>query len=54
MYTLNQKIAELIPYQPIVGNYPIRLDANESCYNLPEDMLTEIKNAVDTVNFKKM
>lgn len=53
MYTLNQKIAELIPYQPIVGNYPIRLDANESCYNLPEDMLNQIKNAVDTTAFNR-
>lgn len=53
MYTLNQKIAELIPYQPITGDYPIRLDANESCYNLPENMLKEIKNAVDTISFNR-
>jgi len=29
-FTLNEKIRNLVPYDPIVGQYPIRLDANES------------------------
>ncbi len=53
MYTLNKKIAELIPYQPIVGNYPVRLDANESGYNLPQDILQQIKDVLDTVAFNR-
>lgn len=30
MYTLNEKIRDLEPYEPIAGEYKIRLDANES------------------------
>ena len=37
-YELNQKIRDLKPYDPIQGTYQIRLDANESYFNLPESM----------------
>ena len=36
---LNQKIRDLKPYDPIQGTYQIRLDANESYFNLPEILL---------------
>ena len=29
MYELNEKIRDLVPYEPIAGEYPVRLDANE-------------------------
>ena len=29
MYRLNKKISGLVPYEPIKGDYGIRLDANE-------------------------
>lgn len=35
-YQLNQKIRDLVPYEPISGTYDIRLDANESYFALPE------------------
>ena len=35
-YQLNQKIRDLVPYEPISGTYDIRLDANESYFTLPE------------------
>ena len=39
MYTLNEKIRDLTPYEPIKGEYPIRLDANESFIQAPADMI---------------
>ncbi|MDR1002289.1 MAG: aminotransferase class I/II-fold pyridoxal phosphate-dependent enzyme [Oscillospiraceae bacterium] len=38
-YTLCKKLQNLKPYEPISGEYEIRLDANESFMNLPEDIL---------------
>ena len=34
MYELNSKLKRVEPYDPIEGNYKIRLDANESFYNI--------------------
>ena len=34
MFELNEKIKNLTPYDPIEGQYPIRLDANESFVTL--------------------
>lgn len=53
MYKLNEKIIDLVPYDPISGNYKIRLDANESCFNLPENIKQEILNAVSCVDFNR-
>ena len=33
-YTLCEKVRDLTPYQPVEGVFPIRLDANESCFDL--------------------
>lgn len=50
MYSLNDKIKNLQPYEPVEENYRIRLDANESFLALPEGMIseigTELKNVV--------
>lgn len=53
MYTLNEKIRGLTPYEPLSGSYKIRLDANESCFNLPEDMMEQIHKALDTLDFNR-
>lgn len=53
MYKLNKKICELTPYSPITGDYSIRLDANESCFNLPDDIIQQIKEAVATVDYNR-
>lgn len=37
MYTLNDKVTGLKPYEPIQGDYRIRLDANESFLELAQD-----------------
>lgn len=36
-YELAKKIRELVPYEPIQGSFPVRLDANESCIDLNAD-----------------
>lgn len=53
MYELNKKISNLEPYKAIEGNYKIRLDANESCFNLDETMLEEVSKAVSKVAFNR-
>lgn len=45
-YQLNQKLADLVPYDPIQGSYRIRLDANESYISLPEELRRQIGDAV--------
>lgn len=53
MYTLNKKIRDLQPYDPITGEMKIRLDANESCVNLPDDIMAEIHKAIDKISFNR-
>lgn len=53
MYALNKKICDLQPYDPITGEMKIRLDANESCVNLPDDIMAEIHTAIDKINFNR-
>ena len=38
MYELNEKIRDLEPYEPIQGEYAVRLDANESVIPLPDKL----------------
>lgn len=52
-YSLNEKIKELTPYTPVSGNYPIRLDANESFFTPPPEILEEFKQAVAEVSFNR-
>ncbi|MCQ4021874.1 histidinol-phosphate transaminase [Ruminococcus sp. zg-924] len=53
MYKLNEKICNLEPYDPITGQMKIRLDANESFVNLPEDIMAEIHSAIDNISFNR-
>jgi len=52
-YKLNKKIVDLVPYEPISGTYKIRLDANECPTDLPDDIKSELKKAVDKVAFNR-
>ncbi len=48
MYTLAPKAASLTPYDPITGDYPIRLDANESFLQpMPSDREAMAKAAAN-------
>ncbi len=53
MYQLNEKLIKLSPYDPIEGNFKIRLDANESPYNLPDDLKKEITNRITQLNINR-
>ena len=52
-YKLNKKLAELIPYEPISGDYEIRLDANESCYNLSDEMAEKIADEMKRIDYNR-
>lgn len=45
-YTLNRKLQGLNPYDPICGDYPIRLDANESFLDVPGDVFEQFYTAL--------
>ena len=53
MYELCGKVRDLEPYEPIKGTYRIRLDANESFYNMPEEVKQEIKDIIDVMPFNR-
>ena len=52
-YSLPEKAAGLIPYEPIAGNYRVRLDANESYLPLPAQVEEEVKEALARVAFNR-
>lgn len=52
-YELNPKIKELEPYDPINGEYRIRLDANESFMDLPVDIHVELIEKLMQVRFNR-
>ena len=53
MYTLTDKIKNLVPYEPISGTYEVRLDANECPDNLPDNIREEIKAEIDRLAFNR-
>lgn len=53
MYRLNEKIRELKPYEPIKGDYPVRLDANESFRPLPESVLSKLAEAAASIPYNR-
>lgn len=46
MFELNSKIRDLEPYEPLKGEYKIRLDANESFLPLPEALKAKAMAAI--------
>lgn len=53
MFELNEKVKNLKPYEPISGNYPIRLDANESFITLSREMKTELAEEIQNTHFNR-
>ncbi len=53
MYELNSKLKRVEAYDPIEGNYKIRLDANESCFNINEMLGEKIAEAVKNVTLNR-
>ncbi len=52
-WELNAKMKALSPYIPIEGEYKIRLDANESGYDLPAVMKAELAEEIASVAFNR-
>lgn len=52
-YTLNDKIKNLVPYEPISGTYSIRLDANECPENYTPEIVSQITQAVSKIMFNR-
>lgn len=52
-YSLNSKIRDLKPYDPIEEEYRIRLDANESFLSVPQEIKDGILREVDRVAFHR-
>lgn len=53
MYQLNDKIKNLVPYEPISGTYDIRLDANECPVNLPDEIRAQFHKRLDEISFNR-
>lgn len=53
MYELPKKVKNLAPYEPVTGNYQIRLDANESFIETPEWLRRQIADVVMNVAFNR-
>jgi len=52
-YQLNNKIKDLQPYDPITGNYSIRLDANESFCQIPKQVVSKILEATAFMSYNR-
>ncbi len=52
-YQLPEKLKTLEPYQPITGQFNVRLDANESFISLPDNIRREIGEKVSKIDFNR-
>lgn len=52
-YLLPKKLQQLEPYKPLSGDFPVRLDANESFLSLPDEIRQEIGRAVAAIDFHR-
>lgn len=53
MYKLPERLKKLEPYEPVAGEFPIRLDANESFLSAPDWLRDEIAEAVRATAFHR-
>ncbi len=53
MYNLNNKINNLTPYEPLKGDFKIRLDANESFLDIPKHITDEINANLDNLQYNR-
>lgn len=53
MYELNSKLKKVEPYDPVEGQYKIRLDANESYFNINEILGDKIAEEIKKVDMNR-
>lgn len=52
-YSLNDNIKNLTPYEPVHGDFDIRLDANESFFSLDNATKLKITTAINELDFNR-
>ncbi|HZK38658.1 MAG TPA: histidinol-phosphate transaminase [Clostridia bacterium] len=52
-FEINEKLKSMDPYEPVTGDFRIRLDANESFISPSEEVLDAIKEAIDALRFNR-
>ena len=52
-YQLNPKVCDMVPYEPISGNYRIRLDANESFLEMSPVMKADILARISKLHLNR-
>lgn len=52
-YELEQRLVDMKPYEPLKGTYDIRLDANESYFKIPNEVVQEFKKALDDIKYNR-
>jgi histidinol-phosphate aminotransferase len=52
-YQLPENIRSLTPYEPISGNYHIRLDANESYFSLSDDQVATFQQLLTNISYNR-
>ena len=50
---ISDKLLKMNPYEPISGNYNIRLDANESPFDIAKDLKKDVLKAIENINFNR-
>lgn len=50
---LPEKLTKLKAYDPISGTYAVRLDANESYFDLPSEIKAKIADAVEQIHYNR-
>ena len=53
MFKLPDKVTKLKPYDPITGSYAVRLDANESYFDLPQVLKAKIADQIEQISFNR-
>ena len=53
MYELNSKLKKVEPYDPVEGDYKIRLDANESYYNINNELGDKIAGEIKKISLNR-
>ena len=50
---LPEKLTSLTPYDPITGSYAVRLDANESFFDLPTVLKAKLADKLEQIDFNR-
>ena len=53
MITLPEKLSSMVPYDPSEDEYQIKLDANESFYDMPDELREAIGDAIHFTAFNR-